>query len=100
MQQPGKPDFVTEVIDLFLGDAAIQLDKLRDALSANDDLERKRLAHLIKGSSANVGANRMAKLLEELENTDTDATRANTTFTILESEFTQVKADLVSERRA
>ena len=99
MQQPGKPDFVTEVIDLFLDDAALQLDQLREALSADDRPARRRLAHLIKGSSANIGADRMAKLLEELENTDTDATRANSTFTILESEFTQVKAALITERQ-
>ncbi|MBC7900340.1 MAG: PAS domain S-box protein, partial [Saprospiraceae bacterium] len=99
MQQPGKPDFVTEVIDLFLGDAASQLDQLRIALNAGDGAERSRLAHLIKGSSANVGADRLAKLLAELEDKKAEVVCGRTAFEDLESEFMRVKADLITERQ-
>ena len=35
-QQTGEPDFVTELIDLFLDDTAVQLESLRVAVSKND----------------------------------------------------------------
>ena len=49
-QQTGEPDFVTELIDLFLDDTAIQLESLRVAVSKNDASEIRRLAHLVKAA--------------------------------------------------
>ena len=89
MQQVGKPDFVTEVIDLFLEDAALQLEHLRIALAANDCEERIRIAHLMKGSSANVGAEEMARLVDD----------GRTVYENLEHEFKRVQADLLNERQ-
>ena len=99
MQQEGKPDFVTEVIDLFLADAALQLDELRAALAADDSEERQRLAHLLRGSSANVGAEEMTRLLEKLELREINADDGKTAFDSLESEFKRVKAELIIERQ-
>lgn len=67
LQQPGEPDFVVELIDLFLHDTAANLRALRAALLRNNATEVRHLAHLMKGSSANIGASRMAALYEELE---------------------------------
>ncbi|MEJ7849046.1 MAG: PAS domain S-box protein [Pyrinomonadaceae bacterium] len=99
MQQEGKPDFVTEIIDLFLEDAALQLNQLRAALAANDSEERKRLAHLIKGSSANVGAEEMARLLDDIEHREINVADGRTAYEKLENEFKRVKADLLTERQ-
>jgi HPt (histidine-containing phosphotransfer) domain-containing protein len=70
LQQPGEPDFVGELIDLFLHDTAANLRALRAASLRNNATEVRRLAHLMKGSSANIGASRMAALYEELERTE------------------------------
>ena len=67
LQQPGEPDFVVELIELFLHETAANLKALRSALLRNNATEARRLAHLMKGSSANMGASRMAALYEELE---------------------------------
>jgi HPt (histidine-containing phosphotransfer) domain-containing protein len=67
LQQPGEPDFVTELIDLFLHDTGSHLGALRAALSDNNVREVRRLAHLMKGSSANIGATRLAELYDDLE---------------------------------
>jgi len=71
-QQTGEPDFVTELIDLFLDDTAIQLESLRVAVSKNDAPEIRRLAHLVKGSSGNIGATGVAALCHEMEKLDLD----------------------------
>ena len=47
-QQTGEPDFVTELIDLFLNDTAVQLESLRVAVSNNNVPEVRRLAHLVR----------------------------------------------------
>ena len=71
-QQTGEPDFVTELIDLFLDDTAVQLESLRVAVSKNDVPEVRRLAHLVKGSSGNIGATGLAELCHEIEKLDRD----------------------------
>ena len=43
------------------------IGELRDAVERGDDDESRRLAHKLKGSSATVGATRMAALSSELE---------------------------------
>lgn len=70
IEQPDEPDFVTELIDLFLSDTTSQIKLLRVAAVANDVNELRRLAHLLKGSSGNIGAKRMATLCEALENNE------------------------------
>jgi HPt (histidine-containing phosphotransfer) domain-containing protein len=72
-QQIGEPDFVTELIDLFLDDTEVQLESLRVAVSKNDMPEVLRLAHLVKGSSGNIGATGLAELCHEIEKLDRDA---------------------------
>lgn len=72
-QQTGEPDFVTELIDLFIDDTAVQLESLRVAVSKNDVPEVRRLAHLVKGSSGNIGATGLAELCHEIERLDLDA---------------------------
>jgi PAS domain S-box-containing protein len=102
LQQPDEPDFVTELIDLFLADTASQLENLRLALSTNEVAEVRRVAHFMKGSSANIGAVRMAALCQELEIKDFD-NRANGSDSVmlmvrLEDEFHQVGEALKAQR--
>lgn len=103
LQQPGEPDFVTELIDLFLHDTASQLEVLRAAVASNNQPEVRRLAHLMKGSSANIGAGRLADLYEELEAKDLDLRTAGsdgqTLLRKLEDEFRQVTEAFKAQRR-
>lgn len=70
-QQAGEPDFVTELIDLFLRDTTWQLELVRAAVANNEVNEFRRLAaHLVKGSSGNIGAKHLATLCAAMENNE------------------------------
>jgi HPt (histidine-containing phosphotransfer) domain-containing protein len=98
-QQPGQPDFITELIDLFLNDAASLLKLLHAAVSGNDVDELRRVAHRLKGSSSNIGAVRMATLTEKLEEKGLAQEDAEALRVKLENEFARVSETLKAERR-
>ncbi len=95
-QQTGEPDFVTELIDLFLDDTAVQLESLRVAVSKNDVPEVRRLAHLVKGSSGNIGATGLAELCQEMEKLEEVSA---TLVSKLEEEFLQVAEAFKAQRQ-
>lgn len=99
IQQPGKPDLVTELIDLFLKDSAVQLKLLREAVSQGATQEVRRLAHQLKGSSGNIGAGPMAALSESLEQTEGKNGDATALMVKLEREIEGVTQALQAERR-
>jgi len=67
IQQPGETDFVAELIDLFLDGATSDLKALHEAQVNDDAVESHRVAHRLKGSSANMGAMGLAALCGKLE---------------------------------
>lgn len=67
LQQPGQPDPVAEIIDLFLQDLPRRMQLISDALSRQDAAALKSAAHSLKGSARNLGAARLAALCAELE---------------------------------
>jgi len=67
LQQPGDPDFVTELIDLYLESGSEQMGLLRTAVDGRNVGEVKRIAHQIKGSSGNIGAEQIADVCQEME---------------------------------
>ena len=95
-QQTGEPDFVTELIDLFLSDTGVQLESLRVAVSKNDVPEVRRLAHLVKGSSGNIGATGLADLCHEMEKLEEVSA---TLLARLEEEFLQVTEAFETQRQ-
>jgi HPt (histidine-containing phosphotransfer) domain-containing protein len=99
IQQPDQADFVTELIDLFLKDTVSHLKILREAVSKNDDNELRRVAHMLKGGSANIGAARMTALYEELETKKLANGEAATLVSKIENEFEGVREALKAERR-
>jgi len=58
-----------EIMDLFLEETSAQLDALNEAADAGDLAEVGRLAHTVKGAAATVGADRLAVLAAEIEET-------------------------------
>ena len=66
LREPGKPDPLAELIDLFLSDAPPRISKILDAFKAGDILELERAAHSLKGSSSNLGAKCLAAACSEV----------------------------------
>jgi histidine phosphotransfer protein HptB len=98
-QQAGEPDFVTELIDLFLGDTTWQIKLVRNAVAANNVNEFRRLAHLVKGSSGNIGAKKLATICEAMENIKPPAGVSASLLVELENEFERVRILLNKERQ-
>ncbi len=99
MQSPGKPDLVTELIDLFLKDAETLITALRETVAKNDTKLLRRVTHQLKGSSANVGAKRLASLCEDLEANGIDEGTVKNILLDVEQEFEQVRKMLKTERQ-
>lgn len=66
-QVEGEPDIVVELMELYLEDASGKLAAMREDLTGKGGGSVSRLAHSLRGSSANLGARRVAALCEELE---------------------------------
>lgn len=98
-QQAGEPDFVTELIDLFIADTTWQMEWVRMAVASNNENECRRLGHQLKGSSGNLGASRMASICEVLENKELPPGTAGSLLLELENEFELVKTLLKDERQ-
>jgi HPt (histidine-containing phosphotransfer) domain-containing protein len=66
-QMEGEPDIVVELMELYLEDASGKLAAMREDLTEKGGRSLGRLAHSLRGSSANLGARRVAALCWELE---------------------------------
>jgi HPt (histidine-containing phosphotransfer) domain-containing protein len=60
-------ELVSPIIDRFLAEAPHRLAELRLALAAQDDRHLTLTAHAFKGSSAQLGARRLAEICQDLE---------------------------------
>lgn len=60
-------DFLHEVYTIYLRDTALCLTRLEKSIIEGNTDECSDFAHDIKGASANVGANRVAQIANELE---------------------------------
>jgi len=60
-------ELVSPIIDRFLAEAPRRLAELRLALAAKDNLNFVFVAHAFKGSGAQLGARRLAKICHDLE---------------------------------
>jgi PAS domain S-box-containing protein len=67
LQEPGEPDFVQEMIDLYLADTVPLIAALRVAVGQGDADGLRVAAHTLKGNSNSLGAVRMGSLSLELE---------------------------------
>jgi signal transduction histidine kinase/CheY-like chemotaxis protein/HPt (histidine-containing phosphotransfer) domain-containing protein len=97
-QTKNGPDIIFELASLFLRDTPRRLDDMLRALSAGEAEELGRLAHTVKGSSLNLGAERMASLCTRLEAQGHGRLfeEAGRTAAELRREFTRVSALLES----
>ena len=64
---PGEPDVLTEVLQLFLSEVPPRIERLCNAWSAGDIQGMYRLAHSLKGSAGNIGAQRLFEVVRQLD---------------------------------
>lgn len=99
-QLDGEPDFVVELIDLYLDQAPLLFDSIRTAVKSNDRVTAKRAAHSVRGSSSNLGVLQVAVIADQLEHLETGfEVYANELLRSLEDEFARVKEILDAERQ-
>ncbi len=101
LQIPGQPDVLTELIDLFLDDAPARIAAVRNATRDGDAGALRRAAHALNGSSANLGAVRLAAISAELEQVGQRGTvnGAATVGLELKREYDRVAIALRAERQ-
>ncbi|MGI8807732.1 MAG: response regulator [Acidimicrobiales bacterium] len=96
LERGGRSGAVDELVELFLDTARERVRELRVAVDDDDRAAVKRVAHSLKGSSANLAATEMAAVAAELEVAvgDDDATAAAEAMTRLEAELERADAAL------
>jgi len=100
-QEEGQPDFLTELIDTYLNDSPQRLENLRQAVTEGDMTAVSRAAHAWKGSSGNLGAENLSRLLYQIELAakSGDNKAVSDSFWEAETEFQSVKKFLGDQRR-
>jgi len=89
-------DLVGQLTALFLDDAAVQVAAVRAALAADDAATVARVAHTLRGASANLGATRLAGLCAALVTNGTagDLAGGATLLDAVETELGRVRGAL------
>lgn len=99
-QEEGEPDFVVELIELYLKEAPRLFSLIHDGLTNDYWLNATRAAHSLRGSSGNLGIMEIASLAGDLEHlAPNDTVTARKLLLELEEEFSRVEAILIEERR-
>ena len=101
LQIPGEPDPVSELVDLFLEDAAPRLERLQSAFEAMDRPTLTANAHSLKGSASNLGARVLAGYCAEVERQSRAAQDTDLAGLLarIREEFARVQKALAEERR-
>jgi two-component system, sensor histidine kinase and response regulator len=76
LAESGETGLVEEVLDVFVKDTEERIAAIQAALAAMDREKLRRQGHALKGSSAQVGAMRLADLCRTVEGTAATATPA------------------------
>jgi HPt (histidine-containing phosphotransfer) domain-containing protein len=93
---PEDPQFLRELIDLFLQDMPARFADLESAIEKGDSVLLTRAAHTIKGSCGNFGATDLADIAMtmELQGKASAFADAKASYPLLKTEFARVEAAL------
>ncbi len=96
-----EPDFLRELIDIYLADTRQFLAAIRMAIMAQNVAWLRQSIHTLKGSSASIGARTIVSLCHELEVlSDPDCmAAASEVLQRIEDEYKQVRCALEAECR-
>ena len=99
-QMEGEPDIIVELIDLYLEDAQRRVSVMQEATTQADEKTIKWAAHALRGSSAHLGAHRIAALCQEIEHLDSASLLQNGATLLIElaQEFERVRQVFLAER--
>ncbi|HNY10786.1 MAG TPA: response regulator [Candidatus Wallbacteria bacterium] len=67
LQMPGKPDIVSELIEIFLCDTPPKLEELKSCIDRLDPAALRFTSHGLKSSCANIGAMTASRICREIE---------------------------------
>ncbi len=67
LQQPGQPDLIRRVVEIYLQDSPRLIAELEASAAAQDFDGIRRNAHALKSSSAHIGAGSLSQFAKELE---------------------------------
>ncbi|NDA66468.1 MAG: sensor histidine kinase, partial [Verrucomicrobia bacterium] len=101
LSEPGQPDPVVELIDLFMEDAPDRLEAMQTSLDRRDIEALKIAAHSLKGSAKNLGAKPLGRICAELEKQALAADWDNALLTLkaIGQEFEKLRAVLSVEKK-
>ena len=90
---------IPELINSYLADASLRIEAMSTAITQGDAASLYQAAHALKSASANVGANRLANLCQELEAISRGCSTDGTAeiLTHVNKEYKDVKVALSSE---
>lgn len=98
----GDENLLQDLIEIFIEETPELIDRARNALNARNAIELGRVAHSMKGSSGNFGAQRLSKLAYRLERAGgrADFSEAATLLDAISPSFEEVAKELqmVAER--
>ena len=85
-----------QIFTSFLSDGAERLNKLQNALDGGDPELLRKIAHALKGASANIGAHHMADIAQQLELLGKAGSLSGAAVLIeqIEGEFERVKSEI------
>lgn len=97
LDEPGSRDFFVEIANTYLSDTSIRLHGMREAQAAGDARQLAKLAHAIKGSSLNIGADGLASRMQSIEReSNTGSVTGAGVLQDAETEFQRVKEELAT----
>jgi CheY-like chemotaxis protein len=99
LREPGQPDPLRELIELFLKDALPRLQQMEAAAAAGDLPKLAAATHTLKGSASNLGARRLSSLCAALEKQAKggDTGQSAETLSAVSAEFARVRGLLHAE---
>ena len=94
------PDFLAELVDLYLREADLHVGRIRAAFDVRDAQGLEHAAHTLKGASGNLGARTLSSLCAELQAVAraVDWARAADLVRRIEAEHATSSADLRAEK--
>ncbi len=102
LQMEGLPDMLTQIIQIYLSEAPVLLERLAEGISADDAPGVRGAAHSLKSSSANLGALQISDFCKTLENRGREGSLAGAQplLTQIKAEFVRVEETLILEMEA
>ena len=91
----GDESLALELVSMFVANARLQMDELKESLSARDIIRIRSIAHTLKGASSSVRAGAVAELAARLEEVP-DVHAVPELIERLATSFAQVRAEAAS----